>query len=138
MLQGSDAARYWASLRVRSWQGDLPETLKSTLLENLDLQQAWIAVEAAATLAHLGEEESPVRILGEMLQNHDLNIVLQAMREVEMLGEKASSLREVVTRAAKKYQSMLPTQTTATFEVTPEQDLAMFIGFSARAFLQRN
>jgi len=59
------------------------------------------------------------------------------MRVIELLGDKAKSLRPQVESAAKKFRSMLPTQTTATFEVSPEQDLAMFIGFAAGAFLDR-
>mgnify|MGYP003331811632 CR=1 FL=1 len=98
--------------------------------------EPWTRIAAAHSLAIHGVTKA-VPVLGEFLKDQDLNLVLQAMRSIELLGDKAISLRPQVEFAARKFQSMLPTQTTATFEVSPQQDLAMFIGFAAGAFLDR-
>ena len=126
---------YWAAIASISYPR-LPNLTKSSLSSRMDPELLCVGVAAAHSLAAHGDSGA-LKVLGEFLLDEDLNVVLHAMRAIELLGDKAKSLRPQVAAAAKKYQSMLPTQTTATFEVTPKQDLAMFIGFSAGAFLER-
>ncbi|MEC8553759.1 MAG: sulfatase-like hydrolase/transferase [Planctomycetota bacterium] len=130
-----DAALYWAAV-TSIGRPRLSRETKSALAECMNSGEAWTRIAAAHSLATHGFNKA-VPVLGEFLQDQDLNVVLQAMRSIELLGDKAKSLRPRVEFTAKKFQSMLPTQTTATFEVSPEQDLAMFIGFAAGAFLDR-
>ena len=130
-----DAALYWAAV-TSNGRPRLSHETKFALAECMNSGEPWTRIAAAHSLAVHGDTKA-VPVLAEFLQDQDLNLVLQAMRAIELLGDKAESLRPQVAAAAKKYQSMLPTQTTATFKVTPKQDLAMFIGFAAGAFLDR-
>jgi len=57
-------------------------------------------------------------------------------RTVELLGNRARTAIPAVKRVAECCQSILPTTTTATFVQNAEQDPAMFISFSADAFLK--
>lgn len=98
------------------------------------------AIEAAHALVRIRGEEATAALefLMRAARSPDLNVVLHAMRTIELLGDKAVVARPTVEHVAQRCRSLLPTSTTATFVQSPEQDLAMFISFSANAFLAKH
>ena len=84
-----------------------------------------------------GQNEAALRFLESATTDADLNIVLFATRSIELLGKKAVAAVPAIEAVASRCSSILPTATTATFVQTPQQDLAMFISFSANAFLKK-
>jgi N-sulfoglucosamine sulfohydrolase len=132
--KSSDAAvRYWATIglgqKKMSW-----EIIPAMLTGLTD--PAWaVRIEAARILTENENPGQALPVLIEAAGHTDLNNVLHAVRTIELLGDRARPAISAVRRVAQRCQSILPTATTATFVQTAEQDLAMFISFSANAFL---
>ena len=132
--KSSDAAvRYWATVGLgrmkMTW-----ETIPAMLTGITD--PAWaVRIEAARILVENQNPGPALPVLIKATGHSDLNIVLHAVRTIELLGDRARPALTAVRLVANRCQSMLPTDTTATFVQSAEQDLAMFISFSANAFL---
>ncbi|MEO2014509.1 MAG: sulfatase-like hydrolase/transferase [Fuerstiella sp.] len=127
------AVRYWAIIglgRMKMTWNMVPALLTSLT------DPAWaVRIEAARILI---ENETPAGALPLLIRatrQADLNNVLHAVRTIELLGDKAKTAIPAVKTVAQRCQSILPTESTATFVQSAEQDLAMFISFSANAFL---
>ena len=93
---------------------------------------------ANAILSVKPNDATAINVLLQAVESEDLNIVLHAVRAIELLGENAIEATLAIRKIAARCNSLLPTNTTATFVQTPEQDLAMFISFSATAFLRKH
>jgi len=127
------AVRYWVMVglgRMKMTWNMIPALLTSLA------DPAWaVRIEAARILV---ENENPAAALPVLIKatgQADLNTVLHAVRTIELLGDKARAAIPAVKTVAQRCQGLLPTETTATFVQSAQQDLAMFISFSANAFL---
>ncbi|MCA9062859.1 MAG: sulfatase-like hydrolase/transferase, partial [Planctomycetaceae bacterium] len=149
LQSGNVIENYWGSIAICHLT-ECPLRLKNGL-ETLSQTGSPIArVAAAEAMVRHGDIERGIGVLREFLGDSDLNVVLAAMRALEILDHvptsqpaasttiDTSAAAEDVRRLADRCQSILPPSTTATFVQTPEQDLAMFIGFSAGAWLKRH
>jgi HEAT repeat protein len=136
MRQSSDAAeRYWATIGLGRTTMSRPAIAAVTASLT---DPAWaVRIEAARILTDNQNPGQALPVLIEAAGHTDLNIVLHAVRTIELLGNTARPAIPAIKNVAQRCQSMLPTATTATFVQSAEQDLAMFISFSANAFLKR-
>ena len=128
--------RYWGAVALAG-KRNLSGTAQASLSARLNDDSTIVAIESANALLRHSPHEAALDALKRMLRAQDMNVVLHAVRTVELLGTRASSLRTAVAETVERYAKLYPTTTEATFVVGPEQDLAMFIGFSANAFLDR-
>ena len=95
-------------------------------------------IEAAHALVFHKQHEAALDFLILATRHNDLNIVLHATRTIELLGDRAQDAVPAIQDVAARCRSILPAATTATFVQSEEQDLAMFISFSANAFLSKH
>ena len=135
--------RYWGAVAARNLE-KCPESMMQTLLQMMRTDEACIRVVASDAVAHHGGPESAVTTLAGLLDSSDLDVVLAAMRTLELLDANSAVLTPAVPATAVKRLSMRcdallqADATAATFVQTAEQDLAMFISFSANAWLKRH
>ena len=96
-----------------------------------------VRIEAANTLAHHGDLEAAIQALIKDLQHENLIIVTHAARTIELLGPKAMIAKAPMTAALKRAETIRPPDTPATVVLPGDRDLAMFVTFSCRAFLNQ-
>ncbi|MEX0938696.1 MAG: sulfatase-like hydrolase/transferase [Pirellulales bacterium] len=130
------AVRYWGAVGLAAREKLSPaahEALSSRLEDSIPAMR----IAAAGALGRHGEAERAVPVLIDALASDDLNVVLHAARTVELMGESAQAAIPAMRRVAARSQRLQAADTPATFVQSAEQDLAMFCGFSAGAFLSR-
>jgi hypothetical protein len=96
-----------------------------------------VRIESANTLAHHGDLETAIQALIKDLQHENLIIVTHAARTIELLGPKAMIAKAPMTAALKRAETIRPPDTPATVVLPGDKDLAMFVAFSCRAFLNQ-
>ncbi len=137
MLSAGDASvRYWAAVGLDA-RGVLSAAAKQMLTASLADSSASVKIAAASALANHGDVEGGLAALVELLEADDLTTVLYAARAIELLGDKAKAAVPAMRAALARAEKIRPPDTPATVVTSGDQDLAMFIGFSARAFLSR-
>ncbi len=138
MLDSKDPViRYWGAVAARNLQ-ECPESMQRQLLQMMRVDVACIQVAACDVIARHGDSQPAIDVLVKLLESSDLDLVLAAMRTLELMEADTSSATAVVKKLIHRCNAILPPETSAaTFVQTPDQDLAMFIRFSANAWLQR-
>jgi N-sulfoglucosamine sulfohydrolase len=129
--------RYWGAMGLVGRTKVSPEALRK-LESVLDDGSMAVRIEAANALARNGQIQTALPVLVNTLRHSDLNVVLHATRTVELLGPIARAATPVVREVVGRIERIRPPQDVPpTVVQSPEQDLAMFISFSANAFLSR-
>ncbi|MED6313619.1 MAG: hypothetical protein VX704_01135, partial [Verrucomicrobiota bacterium] len=75
------------------------------------------------------------RALIKDLAHENLIIVTHAARTIELLGPQAIVAKKPMAEALKRAETIRPPDTPATVVLPGDKDLAMFVAFSCRAFL---
>ena len=127
--------RYWAALGL-AHQKTLRNETKQLLRNALNDLSPSVRIEAANTLARAGDINPAVRSLIKDLVHDNLIIVTHAARTIELLGESAISAKPHMAAALKRVETIRPPGTPATVVLPGDKDLAMFVAFSCRAFLE--
>ncbi|MEQ9411156.1 MAG: sulfatase [Fuerstiella sp.] len=135
-----DEIDYWQAVALQSHglTEEMEQRLTAGPLVDWDSKQSIsTGIQLAPLLVRGRRPAAGLDLLVRATQHDDLNIVLQAARTLELLGDSARPAIPAMRELAARCQSILPAATTATFVQSPEQDLAMFISFSANAFLRK-
>ena len=127
--------RYWAALGLVHRNALKIET-KQQLRKALADESPAVRIEAANTLAHHGDSARAVQALIKDLAHENLIIVTHAARTIELLGETALAAKPHMAAALKRAETIRPPDTPATVVLPGDKDLAMFVAFSCRAFLE--
>ncbi len=136
-LKSEDAGiRYWGALGIAQREA-LPDDLRESLVLALRNSSVAVRIAAAQSLAQHGEVEKALPTLIELLADEDLTTVLYAARSVELNGEDAKAAIPAMEKALARAEKIRPPDTPATVVTSGDHDLAMFIGFSTRAFLNK-
>ena len=134
-LQSKNASiRYWAALGLAHHQELRPET-KQQLRKALTDPSPAVRIEVANTLVRAGDPNPALRALIKDLAHENLIIVTHAARTIELLGPQATVAKEPMAVALKRAETIRPPDTPATVVLPGDKDLAMFVAFSCRAFL---
>ena len=126
--------RYWGALGLAHHKALQIET-KQLLRNALNDPSPAVRIEAANTLARVGDPKPAIRALIKDLEHENLIIVTHAARTIELLGETALAAKAPMTAALKRAETIRPPDTPATVVLPGDKDLAMFVAFSCRAFL---
>ena len=126
--------RYWGALGLAHHKALQIET-KQLLRNALNDPSPAVRIEAASTLARAGDPKPAIRALIKDLAHENLIIVTHAARTIELLGETALAAKAPMTAALKRAETIRPPDTPATVVLPGDKDLAMFVAFSCRAFL---
>jgi hypothetical protein len=94
-----------------------------------------VRIEAANLLTLRGEPDLGLPVLAAALELEDLTSVLHAARTIEMLGEDARSAVPAMEKVLARAYKIRPPDLSPVVVASGEQDLAMFVAFSANAFL---
>jgi arylsulfatase A-like enzyme len=130
------AVRYWGALALAGRE-QLTSNGRSALTDALTDPVPAVRIEAAGALAQHGAVERALPVLTEALASDRLAVVLHATRTIELLDKKARSARSAMQQVADRAEQIMGPNTPLS-EVSPgREDMAMFIEFSARAFLKR-
>ncbi len=137
MLSSDNAAvRYWAAIGLAAREkisAEAQQKLESALGDDSPAAR----IEIANALARYGAVDAALPVLVKALRHEDLTVVLHAARTIELLGNAAREAIPAMRQALARAQKIRPPDTPATVVTSGEQDMAMFIGFSANAFLTR-
>ena len=127
--------RYWGALGLAHHKALQIET-KQLLRNALNDPSPAVRIEAANTLARAGDPKPAIRALIKDLEHENLIIVTHAARTIELLGETALAAKAPMAAALKRAETIRPPDTPATVVLPGDKDLAMFVAFSCRAFLE--
>ena len=114
--------RYWAAVGL-SALGTQAAAAEDDLVAALSDPSPSVRIEAAGALARAGKTKESLPTLLRELKHRDVNVVLQAVRTIELLGEQAHATADAMRAAGQRAQGA--------------GDLKMFVRFSTDAFLQR-
>ena len=126
--------RYWGALGLAHHKALQIET-KQLLRNALNDPSPAVRIEAANTLARAGDPKPAIRALIKDLEHENLIIVTHAARTIELLGETALAAKAPMATALNRAETIRPPDTPATVVLPGDKDLAMFVAFSCRAFL---
>lgn len=127
---------YWTCLGLCGVDSLTPET-EAALQERLTHADPTVRIAAADALGRHRVTDAELAVLTTELTNSDLNVVLHAMRTIELLGDDAAVVRPDVASLLQRTRARDDAAQTAVFDQPGEADLRMFIEFSATAFLNR-
>ena len=130
------AIRYWGAigLAVRPVISDFS---KRKLRRKISDPSQAARIEIANALATHGDIPNALPALIDSMQHENLIVVTHAARIIELLGKKANSARHAIEEALKRADRIRPPDTPATIVLPGDKDLAMFVSFSCRAFLNK-
>ncbi|TVS15343.1 MAG: DUF229 domain-containing protein [Planctomycetaceae bacterium] len=123
-----DGVRYWAAvgLHAAASTSTAHDQLRPTIVQALESETSpSVRVELAAALAASDSTDEALAVLQQKLSHDRPEIVLQAMRTIELLQQQARPLRPDLQQMHQDMQAAKPTG-----------DMPMFIRFSLEATLE--
>ena len=123
-----DGVRYWAAvgLHAAAARGTAPDRIQETVLQALRSEtSSSVRVELAAALAAADSVDKALDVLRQKLTHHRPEVVLHAMRTIELLQHQA---RPLLAELQQKHRQMQAAK--------PPGDMPMFIRFSLEATLE--
>lgn len=129
LLGDSDpAVRHHAALGLHA-AGDAARSARPALRRALEDESVSVRIEAAAALAARGDPDPALESLTAALELDEPEVVLAAMRSLELLGDGARSVRHAIERTLERAR---------TLEASSTHPCWMFVRFSAEAWLEAN
>jgi len=128
--------RYWGAIGL-SVSPKISDLAKRKLRRKISDSSQATRIEIANALATHGDMPNALPALIEATQHENLIVVTHASRIIELLGRKAKSAKYAIEEALKRADKIRPPDTPATVVLPGDKDLAMFVSFSCRAFLNR-
>jgi len=135
-LQSKNASiRYWGAIGLAHLDS-LSDSTQEVLRKKLEDPSPAVRIEAANTLARHGDLKTAIPTLIKELKHENLIIVTHAARTIELLGSKAMAAKAPMAAALKRAEKIRPPELSPVIVLPGDKDLAMFVAFSCRAFLQ--
>jgi len=128
--------RYWGGIGL-AVSPEISGLAKRKLQRKISDPSPAARIEIANALATHGDIQNALPALIEATQHENLIVVTHASRIIELLGKKAKSAKYAIQEALKRADKIRPPNTPATVVLPGDKDLAMFVSFSCRAFLNR-
>ena len=129
--------RYWATIGLGAYKKKLSSDSLSALKEALQDSSASVRIEAANALIRNGHEEAAIAVLIKELEHKNLIVVTHAARTIELLGNRAKKALPAMEACLKRAYAVRPPDLSPVIVLPGDQDMAMFVGFSCNAFLQK-
>lgn len=120
-----DGVRYWAAVGLHA-AGPAAQPATNALRRALQDACAVVRIEAAATLAEIGDSTEPLRVLETELRSTRYDVALHAARALQLLGRRAQPVWPTMRHVLDRVRREEPTV----------GDPAMFLRFSLEAALQ--
>jgi len=130
------SVRYWGAIGLAHRKALRIET-KQQLRKALADPSPAVRIEAANTLARHGDPNPALRALIKDLAHENLIIVTHAARTIELLGKNALAAKAPMAAALIRAETIRPPDLSPVIVLPGDKDLAMFVAFSCRAFLEQ-
>ena len=128
------AVRYWGAIGLAA-RSNISDSAKRVLKQKLSDPSPAARIEIANALAAHGDIPNALPPLINATQHENLIVVTHAARTIELLGKQAIAAKAPMAAALKRAETIRPPDTPATVVLPGDKDLAMFVAFSCRAFL---
>jgi uncharacterized sulfatase len=137
LVDGSSTSfRYWSAMHLSS-RGVRSDVHRTQVARALTDKSMAVRIEVANLFARHGEFDKALPVLIDALKHKELNVVLHAARTIQLMGDSARDAVPAMREALARAEKIRPPDTPATVVTSGDQDMAMFIGFSANAFLNQ-
>ena len=133
----NETIRYWATIGLGAYEKRLSSDSLSALEKALKDSSASVRIEAANALIKNGNSKPALAVLIEELAHKNLIVVSHAARTIELLGEKAKKALPAMEACLKQAYAVRPPDLSPVIVLPGDQDMAMFVGFSCHAFLEK-
>lgn len=129
--------RYWGVIGLNSITQTIGAKSKKALRKALKDSSPSVRIEAANILMKIGEVKHALPVLIQELEHENLIVVTHAARTIELLGKKAIDAKGAMQKCLKRAYKIRPPDLSPVVVLPGDQDMAMFVGFSCNAFLNR-
>ena len=131
------SVRYWGAIGLNAYQKEISNEAKKALRTALGDSSPSVRIEAANALILHGEVEDALAQLIKELKHQNLIVVTHAARTIELLGNKAIKAAEAMKECLIRAHEIRPPELSPVLVLPGDQDMAMFVGFSCQAFLNK-
>ncbi|MDP6752119.1 MAG: sulfatase [Verrucomicrobiota bacterium] len=128
--------RYWGAIGL-AVRPKISGLAKRVLQRKLNDPSMAARIEMANALATHGDLANALPPLMNATQHENLIVVTHAVRTIELLGVPAAGAKNAMALTLRRANKIRPPDTPATVVLPGDKDLAMFVAFSCRAFLER-
>lgn len=129
--------RYWGAIGLGALENGLTKSSIMALKKALEDSSPSVRIEAANSLVRAGNSEPALSRLIEELDHKNLIVVTHAARTIELLGDLAKKAAPAMEACLKRAYAVRPPNLSPVIVLPGDQDMAMFVGFSCNAFLQK-
>ena len=133
----NELVRYWGAVGFAAHKGKLSEKAGLALRKALKDTSPSVRIEAANALALKGETTPSLPLLIKELEHKNLIVVTHAARTIELLGSKAKDAVPAMQACLKRAHKIRPPDLSPVIVLPGDEDMAMFVGFSCQAFLDK-
>lgn len=131
------SVRYWGAIGLNVYQKEISNEAKKALRTALGDSSPSVRIEAANALILHGEVEDALAQLIQELKHQNLIVVTHAARTIELLENKAIKAAEAMKECLIRAHEIRPPELSPVIVLPGDQDMAMFVGFSCQAFLNK-
>lgn len=129
--------RYWGAIGLGALENGLTKSSIMALKKALEDSSPSVRIEAANALVRAENSEPALSRLIEELDHKNLIVVTHAARTIELLGDLAKKAAPAMEACLKRAYAVRPPNLSPVIVLPGDQDMAMFVGFSCNAFLQK-
>ena len=129
--------RYWATIGLGAYEKKLSNDSLYALEKALEDTSVSVRIEAANALIRNGNPDTAITLLIEELEHKNLIVVTHAARTIELLGDRAKEALPAMKACLKRAYAVRPPDLSPVIVLPGDQDMAMFVGFSCNAFLNK-
>ena len=133
----NELVRYWGAVGFAAHKGKLSEKADLALRKALQDVSPSVRIEAANALALKGKITPALPLLIKELKHKNLIVVSHAARTIELLGSKAKAAVPAMQACLKRAYKIRPPDLSPVIVLPGDEDMAMFVGFSCQAFLDK-
>jgi N-sulfoglucosamine sulfohydrolase len=137
-LQSQDElVRYWGAIGFCARKKKQSEKAKAALAKALKDSSPSVRIEAANALALQDQIDLGLPALIKELGHKNLIVVTHAARTIELLGGKAKDAIPAMQACLQRAHKIRPPDLSPVIVLPGDEDMAMFVGFSCQAFLDK-
>jgi N-sulfoglucosamine sulfohydrolase len=133
----NELVRYWGAIGFCARKEKRSEKAKAALAKALKDPSPSVRIEAANALALQDEIDLGLPALIKELGHKNLIVVTHAARTIELLGRKAKNAIPAMQACLERAHKIRPPDLSPVIVLPGDEDMAMFVGFSCQAFLDK-
>jgi uncharacterized sulfatase len=133
----NELVRYWGAIGFCARKEKQSQKAKAALAKALKDSSPSVRIEAANALVLQDEIDLGLPALIKELGHKNLIVVTHAARTIELLGAKAKDAIPAMQACLERAHKIRPPDLSPVIVLPGDEDMAMFVGFSCQAFLNK-